>query len=62
MYSEKILDVKHREVLVVELKAPKVKISPKELQQVMKYAREIEKSSVILRLPAVGTTQQGSVG
>ena len=46
MYSEKILDVKHREVLVVELKAPKVKISPKELQQVMKYAREIEKSSV----------------
>lgn len=46
MYSEKILDAKHREVLVVELKAPKVKISPKELQQVMKYAREIEKSSV----------------
>lgn len=46
MYSEKILDAKHREVLVVELKAPKVKISPKELQQVMKYAREVEKSSV----------------
>lgn len=46
MYSEKILDAKHREVLVVELKAPRVKISPKELQQVMKYAREIEKSSV----------------
>lgn len=46
IYSEKILDAKHREVLVVELKAPKVKISPKELQQVMKYAREIEKSSV----------------
>jgi hypothetical protein len=46
MYSEKILDAKHREVLVVELKAPKVKVSPKELRQVMRYAREIEKSSV----------------
>jgi hypothetical protein len=42
-YSEKILDFKKREVLIVELKAPKVKISPKELAQVMKYAREIEK-------------------
>lgn len=46
MYNEKIIDPKHREVLVVELKAPKVKISPKELQQVKKYAREIEKSPV----------------
>lgn len=46
MYNEKIIDEKHREVLVVELKAPKVKISPKELQQVMKYATEIEKSSI----------------
>lgn len=45
MYSEKIIDIKHREVLIVELKAPKVKISPKELGQVMKYATEIEKSS-----------------
>jgi hypothetical protein len=45
MYSEKIIDPKHREVLVVELKAPKVKISPKELEQVMKYAEEIESSS-----------------
>jgi len=43
MYSERILDYKKREVLIVELKAPKVKISPKELGQVMKYAREIEK-------------------
>jgi len=43
MYSEKILDYKSREVLVVELKAPKVKLSPKELGQVMKYAREIER-------------------
>ncbi|MDR0231378.1 MAG: ATP-binding protein [Dysgonamonadaceae bacterium] len=46
MYSEKIIDPKHREVLIVELKAPKVKISPKELGQVMKYASEIEKSSI----------------
>lgn len=43
MYNERILDAKRREVLVVELKAPKVKISPKEIEQVMKYAREIEK-------------------
>jgi len=43
MYSEKILDYNKREVLIVELKAPKVKISPKEIGQVMKYAREIEK-------------------
>ena len=46
MYNEKIIDEKHREVLVVELKAPKVKISPKELQQVMRYATEIEKSPI----------------
>ncbi|HML72244.1 MAG TPA: ATP-binding protein [Macellibacteroides fermentans] len=45
MYNEKIIDIKYREILVVELKAPRVKISPKELQQVMKYATEIEKSS-----------------
>lgn len=44
MYSERILDCEHREVLVVELKAPKVKISAKELAQVKKYAREIENS------------------
>lgn len=43
MYNERILDAKRREVLVVELKAPRVKISPKEIEQVMKYAREIEK-------------------
>ena len=47
MYNERILDYKKREVLIVELKAPKVKISPKELLQVMKYAREIEKSKVV---------------
>jgi hypothetical protein len=45
LYSEKIIDQNKREVLVVELKAPRVKISPKELAQVMKYATEIEKSS-----------------
>lgn len=45
MYSERILDYKRREVLIVELKAPKVKISPKEIAQVRKYAREIEKVS-----------------
>ena len=49
MYNERILDYKKREVLIVELKAPKVKISPKELAQVMKYAREIEKSSAVSR-------------
>lgn len=43
MYNERILDAKRREVLVVELKAPKVRISPKEIDQAMKYAREIEK-------------------
>lgn len=46
LYSERILDYKKREVLIVELKAPKVKISPKELGQVMKYAREIEKAGI----------------
>lgn len=42
LYSEKIIDEEKREVLVIELKAPKVKISPKELEQVMTYAQEIE--------------------
>jgi hypothetical protein len=46
LYTEKIIDPKYREVLIVELKAPKVKISPKELEQVRKYAREIEKSPI----------------
>jgi hypothetical protein len=45
IYSEKPIDEVRREVLIVELKAPKVKISPVELQQVKKYAREIEESS-----------------
>lgn len=47
MYSERVLDYKRREVLIVELKAPKVKISPKEIGQVKKYAREIEKLSAL---------------
>lgn len=46
LYSEKILDQDKREVLIVELKAPKVKISPKEIDQVMKYAQEIEEMGV----------------
>lgn len=46
LYSEKILDLNKREVLIVELKAPKVKISPKELDQVMKYAQEVEEMGV----------------
>ena len=45
MYSERILDEEKREVLIVELKAPKVKISPKELSQVRKYATQIAQSS-----------------
>lgn len=46
LYSEKVLDINKREVLVVELKAPRVKISPKEIGQVMKYAQEIEEMGV----------------
>lgn len=44
LYSEKPIDEVRREVLIVELKAPRVKISPIELQQVVKYARQIESS------------------
>ncbi|KRB53738.1 ATP-binding protein [Flavobacterium sp. Root186] len=47
LYNERILDYKKREVLVVELKAPRVKISSKELLQVEKYAREIDKNNSI---------------
>lgn len=45
MYSERILDEEKREVLIVELKAPKVKISPKELGQARKYATQIAQSA-----------------
>ncbi|WGQ09740.1 ATP-binding protein [Pedobacter gandavensis] len=44
LYSEKPIDGVKREILVVELKAPKVKISSIEIQQAMKYARQIEES------------------
>lgn len=47
MYSERILDEEKREVLIVELKAPKVKISPKELSQVRKYATQIAQSPYV---------------
>ena len=46
LYSEKIIDADKREILIVELKAPKVKISPKELSQVMRYGREIDQKDV----------------
>jgi hypothetical protein len=46
LYSEKIIDEETREILVVELKAPKVKISKKELQQVKDYAFTIEQRGV----------------
>ena len=45
LYSEKPIDGVKREILVVELKAPKVKLSNLEIQQAMKYARQIEESS-----------------
>lgn len=45
LYNERIIDSERREVLIVELKAPKVKISNKEIEQVMKYASEIEEKS-----------------
>ena len=46
MYCDRIIDQDVREVLIVELKAPKVKISPKEIGQAMKYAREIEELGI----------------
>lgn len=46
LFSERILDANKKEVLIVELKAPKVKISTKELDQVMRYASEIEELGV----------------
>lgn len=44
MYSERIIDEEKREVLVVELKAPRVKLSSKEAQQVKDYADVIEEN------------------
>jgi hypothetical protein len=45
LYSEKPIDGVRREILVVELKAPKVRISHIELRQAMKYAKQIEESA-----------------
>ncbi len=61
LYSEKIIDDKKREVLVVELKAPKVKLSPKELDQVMNYANEIEtkdffSEKILFHIVLIGST------
>ncbi len=42
LYSEKIIDEDKKEVLIVELKAPRVKIGHKEIEQSQKYAYEIE--------------------
>ncbi|WP_071595097.1 ATP-binding protein [Hymenobacter aerophilus] len=42
LFNEKILDASNREVLIVELKAPGVKISNKELLQAERYAYEID--------------------
>ncbi|MET2983816.1 ATP-binding protein [Aureibaculum conchae] len=42
LYSEKIIDEDKKEVLIVELKAPRVKIGHKEIEQAQKYAYEIE--------------------
>lgn len=45
LYTEKPIDEERREVLIVELKAPKVKISSKELSQVKRYAVQIQESA-----------------
>lgn len=47
LYSEIRPDQEHRKVLVIELKAPKVKLSPKEVAQVERYAYEIDSSSCV---------------
>jgi hypothetical protein len=41
-YNEKIMDNNQREVMIVELKAPRVKISQTELNQVERYMVDIE--------------------
>ncbi len=45
-FAEKPIDGDRREIIIVELKAPKVKISYKELQQADKYAFQIEQQGV----------------
>ena len=41
-FNEKILDNEEREIMIVELKAPKCKINQKELMQIQKYKFDIE--------------------
>jgi hypothetical protein len=43
IYNDRPLHNKKHEILIVELKSPKVKISMKELDQVRKYRQDIEK-------------------
>ncbi len=45
-YNEKILDDDKREIMIVELKAPKCKIGRKELAQIDNYQYHIEKEGV----------------
>lgn len=45
-YNDKILDDARREVMVVELKAPRVRLSDCELRQAKKYAFEIQQQGV----------------
>ncbi len=45
-FNEKILDDTRREVMVVELKAPKVKLHTKELNQAEQYAFQIQEQGV----------------
>lgn len=47
LYSEIRPDQEHRKVLIIELKAPKVKLSTKEVGQVERYAYEIDSSSFV---------------
>jgi hypothetical protein len=42
LYSEKIINDDNKEILIVELKSPSVKIGQKEIEQAQKYAFEIE--------------------
>ena len=47
LYSEIRPGQEHRKVLIIELKAPKVKLSTKEVGQVERYAYEIDSSSFV---------------
>ncbi|GAB4053589.1 ATP-binding protein [Spirosoma litoris] len=46
-YNDKVLDSGKREFMVVELKAPKCKLSQKELNQINRYAFTIEKHAAL---------------